>query len=269
MKKSKTKIMSVFAVAAILTAVLVMLPILATECLSNSEEQGRDFTAELLVEYTVPTGAMIVEDRTYTCIEYAYSRDIVKIAANSDVIVRGTVEKVANTSLANVDSKTEHRFPYAAINFKISECFKGDLKKDDKITIFQTGSYMPLRDYINYYGDSSEREIKEILLSMNDDEIDNAFYHINPIDEAPADVGEECIYFLKYEGNDSSLNGSYRLTRGAASVLHCKLDGTLTRYPSDSALDQANENIEYETFTLDSVITAISKSEDYVPREKY
>lgn len=256
-KKEGTDMKKTLALTAVLSIVLILV---LTGCSNSSDVQGRDLTAKLAVEYTVPDGAEIVEDLTYACIDYAYSRDIVKVSENSDVIVRGTVEKVTNTAVFNADNGEEYGIPYAAINFRVSESLKGDLKKEDKITIFQTGSYMPLRDYIKNYCACSEREIKEILNGMSDDRIDKAFYHISPIDEAPAGVGEECIYFLMREGDDSSTPGSYRLTRGAASVLHCKLDGTLTRYPSDSAPVDPKEKIDYEVFTLDAVKTAIAKA---------
>lgn len=57
----------------VLTAALILvLMLMLTGCSKNSSDvHGRDLTAKLAVEYTVPDGAEIVEDLTYTRIEYA------------------------------------------------------------------------------------------------------------------------------------------------------------------------------------------------------
>lgn len=213
-------------ISAVLVCIVVYVLVL-TACADMNTSRAmpevhvkRNLTAELPVVYDISTVDADYQDLV-SVFDYSIDSDVSTIAEYSSAIVRGVVQEVTFTSYEG-DA-------FTAVTFYVDECYKGDLKQGDLITILQMGGYIPLQDHMDYYQDEYLYE------SLSNEEVANSILHESHEGDGEPQVGDHNIYFLDSPIAGSSLPAeAYQRTRGASSLFRVESDGeTVSRKNSD------------------------------------
>lgn len=203
------------------------------------EENGKDRTVPSKGDIQ-PKEYSHVEEIESQC-DYGISSDLEKISEASDEVVEGTIESVAFVSIEG-DAWTK-------VGLKIKKALYGTLKANDKITVYQSGGYVPLKDHIAYYDDAFRYKdwSKERIAST-------VFYEKVEGEEAPV-VGTTAIYYLNKAKQPALPKGVYNRVCGKYAELE-KMDGNTYRHYDM----KASAKKEYEEVSISLIQDTIKQS---------
>lgn len=186
----------------------------STKMIVDAEKGGSDYTVKAeniisLADYEYIEEVSISND-------YFISDSIGEMSDVSDNIVNAEVIKVEYLSI-NGNAWTK-------VDIKLNSVYKGDLRKGDCITIYQSGGYQPLESHIAFYDDAFRYS------HLSDEEIKQTLLHEIPDEEADTEVGSEAIYLLRKSTEEFLPDGVYVRVRGKYATLIDMEDNTYRCY---------------------------------------
>ena len=173
--------------------------------------------------------------------EYAISSKIDEMRQNSTSIVEAEILSVEYMSVEG--------FPITKLVLKILTSLEGDLKENEQIELYKDGGYVPLKEFIEYFGDPTD------VQNMTPEEIDATLLHYKFEDADPV-VGEVAVYFLDKSERSFIPEGAYERVCGNYGVLKKTEEGKYRHHNMGSS----ETNREYDDLTLEEIKEEINNA---------
>ncbi|MCR5791598.1 MAG: hypothetical protein K6G65_00370, partial [Lachnospiraceae bacterium] len=145
-------------------------------------------------------------------------------------VIKGKVTEVNYVFLAG-DART-------AYNVLVEESYKGDLQKNDLITVYKDGGYIPLRTMIELNGDAFRYE------GVSQEAIDSTIVHEVVDGEEEPYIGEEGVFYLLHNYSSFLPEGAFERVNGIGSQLEAE---------SKNIFIQTDEEREEKEVTLKEI----------------
>lgn len=208
-----------------------------SESQKHKQSKNKEFT--YVNDYRI-TANRLVDPGEYKNIQrvnsvndYYISDNLSDMQEKADEIVEGEIIAVEHLAISG-DAWTK-------VDVKITGGVKGKLKSGDKISVYQSGGYVPLTEHIKAYDDAFRYS------HLSEEEIENTVIYDVVDDEETPKVGTTAIFMLAESSSDIIPRGAYQRVRGKYAQLN-NLKGSTYRCYNDTAdkgyVDKSFEDIK-------------------------
>lgn len=141
------------------------------------------------------------------------SPDIQSMMDFSTLIVRGSIQNITYTFVGGI--------AWTEVDVLIEDVLYGERNPNDIITVYYLGGYVPVEDYVNYYGEAhfSDEHLNSMAFSTE-------FFEFVVEGEDHPNVSENNLYFLVETPENSPLpTGVYERVCNESSTFQVSPDG--------------------------------------------
>lgn len=165
--------------------------------------------------------------------DYVYKGDMDTVSENAREIIQGIVQNVTYDSIEGM--------AWMKVDVLVEEVLKGDLKKDDKISIYMLGGYVSVAEHIKY--DDDAFRFSDVKKSKRND---TYIKTVVANEKFPCEGDKNVFYLVETRDSSAVPNGSYQRISGKYGELDVIEEHKILEHCNPDSSDGEVETIKWK-----------------------